>query len=617
MQRQPVQTSPENAGDVSVRQARSGADDRLRARQVEVLYDQLPVALAASVAAALILAGILWTATPAPALVTWLILLAVITLLRIMLVRGYRLSRSRREEAGYWLNWFVAGALASGLLWDATIIFLAPYGSTFHTWVAVLWVCGLTAGSIASLSPVRGVFFAFSIPALAPAAIYLLFTGDSAEATISGAMFLFLGFLSLNALRMQRTVRQSLQLQFENSDLITHLDNEKARIEKLNAQLERRVAERTAEISAANAAKSRFLAAASHDLRQPLQTISLQTAVLAKTVHEPVQVTTVHALRDSVDVMRGLLDALLDVSRLDSGAVKPALADFPIRDLLERLRDEYGNHARDKGLGLRVVTSSAVVRSDTVLLEQILRNLLSNAIRYTHRGRVLLGCRRRGANLRIEVRDTGIGIPPEQVDSIFEEFYQLDNPARDRSKGWGLGLAISERSARLLGHQLDVHSVPGKGSTFAVEVPLGTAAGQAERPPEETKAIGNRHRGASIMLVEDDPSVREATTYLLELYDFRVSAAASSKEASRLIRDLGSVPDLVIADYRLPVNRTGIEAVSELRRLVDAVIPGIILTGDNSPEIRLEADAQRLAVLLKPVDPESLIELINASLESG
>lgn len=609
-----MQTSPETAGEIPDRPDARGTGERLRARQVEVLYDQLPVALAASVAAALILAGILWTVRPAPVLLIWLALLVTVTSLRALLAQRYRHSADKQAAAGYWLNRFIAGTVASGLLWDAAIIFLAPQGSTFHTWIAVLWVCGLTAGSIASLSSIKAAFFAFSFPALVPGAVYLLFTGDGFEATISGAIFLFLGFVSLNALRMHRTVTRSLQLQFENSDLVAHLDTEKLRIERLNAQLERRVAERTAEITAANAAKSRFLAAASHDLRQPLQTLSLQTAILARTVHEPDATEAVRALGDTVGVMRGLLDALLDVSRLDSGAITPAVSDFPVGELLERLREEYGNHARDRRLELHVVFSSAVIRSDPVLLGHILRNLLANAIRYTHTGRVLLGCRRRGGNLRIEVRDTGIGIPPDQVDRIFEEFYQLDNPARDRSKGWGLGLAIIERSARLLGHRLDVQSVPGKGSTFAVEVPLGTAAGRPAHGHERSVAVGNSHRGARIFLVEDDQSVREATACLLELHAFRVNAVANSEEASRVIRTLDSVPDLVIADYRLPMNRTGIDAVRELRRLAAADMPGIILTGDSSPQIRQEAGTHHLAVIHKPVDADTLLESINSAL---
>lgn len=370
-----MQTTPGTAGDDGSHPDSRNSGSRLRARQIEVLYDQLPVALAASLAAALILISILWTVTPGTVLATWLVLLILITTLRSVMVHRYRRSGNREKQSGYWMAWFIAGTLASGIVWDATIILLAPHGSDLHVGIAVLWVCGLTAGSVAALSPVKGAFFSFAIPALVPGAIYLLFTGDRIEVMISGAVFLFLGFLSLNALRMHGTIRQSLQLQFENSALITHLDAEKDRIERLNEQLEKRVAERTAEISAADAAKSRFLAAASHDLRQQLHTFSLLTEVLSRTVREPGHTRAVHELRDTINVMSSLLDALLDVSKLDSGAITPEVTDFSIGELLERLRIDFVNHARIKGLSLHVVPSFAVIRSDPALLEQILRNM--------------------------------------------------------------------------------------------------------------------------------------------------------------------------------------------------------------------------------------------------
>jgi two-component system CheB/CheR fusion protein len=337
---------------------------------------------------------------------------------------------------------------------------------------------------------------------------------------------------------------------------------------------------------------------------------------LSKTAREPDHIKAVHELHDTVSVMGSLLDALLDVSKLDSGKITPKLTDFPIGELLERLRIEFANHARDKSLGLHVVSSSAVIRSDPVLLEHIVRNLLSNAIRYTSSGKVLLGCRRRGTNLRVEVRDTGVGIPPEQINTIFEEFYQLDNPARDRRKGWGLGLAITARSARLLGHRVDVHSVPGRGSTFAVEVPLGTAPGQPVQAGDRGAVAGNNHQEANIFLIEDEKAVRDATCCMLRLYDFRVNAAANSEEAYQQLQILEVAPDLIIADYRLPLNRTGIDVVRTIRKRMDAGIPGIILTGDISPNILREARANHLAVIHKPVDPDELLALINEKLGS-
>ena len=584
--------------------------ERLRARQIEVLYDQTPVALAASIAAALVLIGLFWTVTPEPVLLTWFALLLLVTALRSALVYRYRRSPDKQERAKYWLIWFIAGSLTSALLWDTTIILFPPQGDIVHAGLAVLWVCGLTAGSVAALSSVKGVFFAFAIPALVPAAIYLLFSGGRMEATIGGALLLFLGFIALNALKTYRTVKQSLQLEFENSELVAHLDAEKGRIEKLNEQLEKRVAERTDELVAANAAKSRFLAAASHDLRQPLQTLSLLTGVLSRTVSDPQPAEMVHELRGTLGVMGGLLDALLDISQLDNGAITPEVTDFSIGEMLERLYLAFRHEARAKGLSLKLVPSSVIVGSDPVLLENIVRNLLANAIRYTDKGKVLLGCRRRGPKLRIEVWDTGIGIPEAQVNRIFEEFYQLNNPARDRSKGLGLGLAIVERSSRLLGHCIDVRSVRGKGSVFAVEVPMGTLVRQHDKTQHDHLLSGNKYKAAAIVLVEDERAVLEATQLFLESDGFQVYTASSAEEAWQKIQDLEVEPDLIITDYRLPQTRTGIEVVRHIRKLLDNNVPGIILTGDVSPTLTREAQENGLQVLHKPTDPEGLLALI-------
>ena len=584
---------------------------RMRARQVEVLYDQAPVALAASVAAAVILVGLFWNLTPKPVLLSWFALLLVVTALRSALVHRYRRSQGNQERAEYWLIWFIAGSMTSALIWDTTIMLFPPQGAIVHVGLAVLWVCGLTAGSVAALSSVKGVFFSFAIPALVPAAVYLLFSGGRMETTIAGALFLFLGFLALNALRTHRTIIQSLQLEFENGELVAHLAAEKERIEKLNEQLEKRVAERTAGIVAANAAKSRFLAAASHDLRQPLQTLSLLTGVLSRSVSDPQPAETVHELQDTLGVMGGLLDALLDISKLDGGAITPEVTEFSIGALLERLYLAFKHHSREKGLSLHFVPSSAIVRSDPVQLENIVRNLLSNAIRYTDKGRVLLGCRRRGPKLRIEVWDTGIGIPEAQLNKIFEEFYQLDNPARDRSKGLGLGLAIVERSARLLGHHVDVRSLRGKGSVFAVEVPMGKAVDQHDKTQHGKRLSKHAYQAASIILIDDERVVLEAMQCFLEFEGFQVYTASSGEEASHKIQALEVAPDLIIADYRLPQTKTGIEVVRHLRELLDVDVPGIILTGDISPTISGEAQANRLQVLHKPAKPEGLLALID------
>lgn len=589
----------------------------MRVRQLEVLYDQAPVALAASLAAALILIALFWPVTPRLLLLSWFALLVLVTALRSALIRSYRRVPAKAERTDRWKNWFVVGSASAGLLWGVAIILFPPPASIFHTGLAVLWVCGLTAGSVVALSSVRSGFFSFAIPALVPAALYLLISGQQAEALISGAIFLFLGFLSFNALRTHRTTVETLQLQFDNAELIAHLDAEKERIETLNEQLEQRVRERTAELAAANAAKSRFLAAASHDLRQPLQTLSLLTGVLSRTVGDLRAAQTIQEMQDTLRIMGTLLDALLDINKLDSGAIKPELKDFSIGTLLDRLRLDFNHHSGEKGLSLHVVPSSAIVRSDATLLENIVRNLLANAIRYTDEGKILLGCRRRGDRLRIEVWDTGIGIPKTHIERIFEEFYQLDNPARDRSKGLGLGLAVVQRSARLLGHAVEVQSCPDKGSVFAVEVPLGSSE---EQPDDQAKggAVDDaQRRAASILLVEDEAVVLEITKSFLELDGYRVHPATNADAAARLVQLREMKPDLIITDYRLPQSRTGIEVIQLIRDHVALDVPGIVLTGDTSPAVAQEAQAHRVRILHKPAHPEELSALIRQLLKEA
>ena len=275
-------------------------------------------------------------------------------------------------------------------------------------------------------------------------------------------------------------------------------------------------AERQAEL--ANVAKSRFLAAASHDLRQPLQTLTLVQGILAKKIKENKNdeaLKLVARLDETAAAMSGMLNALLDINQIEAGTVRAELVSFPINDLLDRLRDEFAYHAQAKGLALRVVPCGLSIHSDPRLLEQMIRNLLSNALKYTKRGKVLLGCRRRKGMLSIEIWDTGIGIPDDELQAIFEEYHQLDNAARERSRGLGLGLSIVQRLGNLLGHRVRVRSHPGKGSVFAIEVmlaPSGTAPQlEHHRRGKDDEIVEGVRRTGAILVVEDDPEVRDSS----------------------------------------------------------------------------------------------------------
>jgi two-component system, chemotaxis family, CheB/CheR fusion protein len=356
----------------------------------------------------------------------------------------------------------------------------------------------------------------------------------------------------------------------------------------------------------ANLGKSRFLAAASHDLRQPLQTISLLQGMLEKRVHDSTTLKLVNRLEETVSTMSSLLDKLLDINQLEAGIVRPAVIDFPIKGLLEELKTEFAYHTETNGLGWHVVSSSLTVQSDPRLLEQIIRNMLSNAVKYTNEGKLLLGCRRRGDKLRIEVWDTGPGIPEFELRAIFEEFHQLDNPARERSKGLGLGLAIVRRLADLLGHKISVRSRLGKGSVFIIEVPLGQPEATARPDPSQNAAQLSTPSRGTILIAEDDEAVRELLQLLLDDDGHRTFVAADGHKALALARERSSAPNLVIADYNLPNGLNGLEMIVRLRSQLQREIPAIVLTGDISTGTLREIARYGCVHLNKPVRAREL-----------
>ena len=361
------------------------------------------------------------------------------------------------------------------------------------------------------------------------------------------------------------------------------------------------------EAERANVGKSRFLAAASHDLRQPLQTISLLQGTLEKRVRDEATLKLVHRLDETVAAMSSMLDKLLDINQLEAGVVRPAIVDFPIKSLLEELRTEFTYHTAAGGLDWRVVLSSLTIRSDPRLLEQIMRNLLSNAVKYTTAGKLLLGCRRRADKLRIEVWDTGPGIPELELKAIFEEFHQLGNPARQRTKGLGLGLAIVQRLADLLGHRTDVRSRLGAGSVFTIEVPLGQAGADLPILSKTETQVSGLSRG-TILIIEDDPTVLEMLQMLFDDEGHRTVVAADGHQALELAAQ-GTLPDLIVADYNLPKGLNGLKVIASLQKRLRHTIPAIILTGDISSDSFREIARHGCVHLNKPVKAKELARL--------
>jgi two-component system CheB/CheR fusion protein len=370
------------------------------------------------------------------------------------------------------------------------------------------------------------------------------------------------------------------------------------------------VAKRQAEL--ATAAKSRFLAAASHDLRQPLQTLALVQGLLAKNVETDKARKLVGRLDETLGAMSGMLNALLDINQIEAGTVHAEVVSFPVSDLLEQLRDEFIYHAQAKGLALHVVGCGLSISSDPRLLEQMLRNLVSNALKYTRRGKVLLGCRRHRDVLSIEVWDTGIGIPEDALEAIFEEYHQLDNAARERSRGLGLGLSIVHHLGALLGHPIHVRSWPGKGSVFSVDVALPPGGRPRRRDVAPVRAESTetvRHKG-TILVIEDDPDVRELLETLLADEGHVVTAASDGVMALDVVKRGVVRPDLILADYNLPTGMDGVRSTLMLREALHQVVPAIILTGDISTGTLRSIDLEGCERLSKPVKPKELTRAI-------
>lgn len=359
-----------------------------------------------------------------------------------------------------------------------------------------------------------------------------------------------------------------------------------------------------AEAEQANLSKSKFLAAASHDLRQPLQSLMLFASILRSHVDGRQAVGALTHLERGLDALKDLLDSLLDVSRLDAGAVDPTLEDFDVNSLLGPLVTAYEGVARSKGLRLEASPCAATVHSDRTLLARMLRNLLENAVRYTETGAIRVTCHLDGAHVKIAVSDTGIGIPADHLVRIWEEFHQVANQERDRNQGLGLGLAIVRRLSNLLDHPVEVNSTPGQGSAFTISVPRGAAiADRVEEPAPFMSPQGGHGRVA--VVIDDDTMVLLGLTALLKEWGYQVVTAASAEQALARLADASEPPDIILSDYRLPQG-TGVAAILRIRERFQAPIPSILLTGETGSDAEGEADRHGLHLIHKPVTSRQL-----------
>lgn len=480
----------------------------------------------------------------------------------------------------------VDGAIWGSLTWAAL-----DNASLAGSVLVIAVLTAVAANSMSLLSPVLSVFVALTVTEMSVGVSKLFFLGDPAYSALGIAGTLYFFILFGQARNSARAARTSIDLRFENIELV-----EKLRLETGIAEDAQQEAER------ANLAKSKFLAAASHDLRQPIHAQGLFLAVLSRSELTAQQRELLASASAASDASAEMLNTLLDISRIEAGVIVPQLQAFRLQPLLNKIERELVQQADAKGLSYRSRETTLVVQSDQALVELVLRNLVSNAIRYTDRGGLLVVARQRGDQAVLEVWDTGIGIESSQQREVFREFHQLGNPERDRRKGLGLGLAIVEGLARTLGHDLTLTSTLHRGSVFRLALPIAAAA----LPAEPAVAEPNRAQmlNVRVLVLDDEGTVRAGMRHLLQEWGCECDAAESIEEALQLARL--HAPDLVISDYRLREQRTGIEAIAALRELLGDTLPAMLITGDTAPDRLREALVSGIPLLHKPVAPSQL-----------
>lgn len=573
------------------------SEQRILGEQIALLHRQAPSILVGTLISNGTLVWLLWDEPLERGhLLGWLSVVVCVILFRWVEYLGYRKDPAALERGAFWAKCFTLGAGLSGLtmgylgwsFFQPTLLFLFP-------------ISLILAAQVALSVPAAGVYFPahaiFNIVSMTPFMARNFIEEGRLFFWQSFAILFFVISCLLFAYRQQAIIRHAIRLRFDNLDLLARAtkDSERARLALREAE-------------EANTAKSRFLAAASHDLRQPLQALALFSHSLSERVarHEVPDSALAGNISASCEGLISLLDALLDLSRAEAGEAPPVIRNVEMSAVLSQMRREFSTQARAKGLRLRVVPTRLLVRTDPALLARVLRNLIANAIRYTQSGGVLVGCRLQGDRVRIEVRDSGIGISADELPNIFREFYQVGNPERDRRKGLGLGLAIVEAVSRQLSHRVEVRSQQGRGSVFSVIAPRGDAVEVAQQP------VASNARPAEnfiVAVIDDEPLIRAALTQLLGDWGYQV---VSGENADDLLRDLASAPDIILADWRLRDGRTGVSEIRHLWKRFDRRIPSILITGESMPDSTL---SKEFPVVRKPVYGFKLRAQIQAALE--
>lgn len=549
-----------------------------------------------------------WRVAPPAVLVPWAIGFAGLWVVRIVLSRGFRLAVRKHGEATKFAHWhrrWNVLTLASATMWGITGWVFYGHGSGIQQTGLIVLVYTFCVAVIPVLANQPRVFVTYVALCIGPLIVRIAMGGDTYSYQLAGTLFVISSLTTAIARNYRQSLQRVIVLKIRADDLLDQL-----RIEKQAAEDARREAE------IANRAKTQFFTAASHDLRQPLHAMGLFAEALRQRTHEPEVANLVMSINASVDALEGLFSELLDITKIDSGNIEVHPQGFEMADILRKIRLHFEPTAFEKGLALRLRGGQRVVHGDPVLVERIVRNLVSNAIRYTNDGTVLVACRQRGDKVLVQVWDTGLGIKPEEQAKIFEEFYQVPNTpaiAAHQRKGLGLGLAIVKRLAALMDAPLTLRSEAGKGSVFTLELPVGVKPRPQAQALPGKGPVGLTLEGKRIVVVEDEPAVLAGIEVLLKGWGATLVAFDSVGAASDWAAQAdpqADRPDLLIVDFRLENGRTGVDAITVLRGRFGAGVPAIVVTGSTMTGHDKEAQEKDFHILLKPVVPNKLRAMI-------
>ena len=570
----------------------------VRAESVRTLFQQIPNSFAAAAVVTVYMVATALPFAPKPWIVAWLVLQLSTQAFRAWLLVLYRRIPAdddgrRLERAARRNNLYM---LIAGLVWGSGAFFFANPDQPVTVALTMCGLYGISGGSVPGNAYNPTGLFLFIGAIFGLVMVRMLQIGDYGHIVLGIASLCYAGILSMFCRVQHRELNEGFAIRFENRRLVAELEIEKAEAEAARARAEQ-----------ANLAKSQLLAAASHDLRQPLHALSLFSGSLQSLALDEAAKDVVSRIQANVAAMEKLFNGLLDISRLEAGVVQSHAEPLSLQDLFDRLAGYLDPVAAKDGLELRFRETELWAQADAALTEQICVNLVTNAIRYTPRGGILVAARRRGDGVSIEVIDTGIGIASADRSRIFDEFVQVGNPERDRGKGLGLGLAIAQRLALLQDSRIGVASVEGRGSRFSLVLPRTEAAPRARRA---VAAAPDLVTGLRVLLIDDDPAVRESTGLLLRQWGVAADLVADLAAAEALIAG-GQRYEVCLSDFRLPGPIDGLEVIARLGGRAGAPLAFCLVTGDMSSDLLAKADRAGVAIIHKPLHPARLRALLN------